>query len=137
MRVGDQETADDLVAQVDAGADFEALAVESSLLQGDAVGVAVWVPEGVLDEAEEGVLFGLAVNEITTFTTGTAVTIFQVLEISDGREVAEDDRVTLGGAAYLAWLIEKQETVVIVNEFDIQVGDADKLAYVITHANLN
>ncbi len=137
IQVADQETADDLVAQLDAGADFATLATENSLILDAAVGEAVWVPEGVLDEAEEAVLFGLAVNEIMTFTTATAVVIYEVLEISDSREVAEDHRSTLGGAAYLDWLLEKQESVVIVNEFDLQLGNPDKVAYVVSHANLD
>ena len=95
------------------------------------------MPEGVLGESEESVLFALEVNEITTFTTGSAVFIYEVLEKSVGHEVAEDHRDTLGRAAYLDWLIEKQSSVEVVNEFDIQTGDADKLNYVIIHANLN
>ena len=139
IQVADQETADDLLAQLDEGADFATLAAESSLdtISGEAGGEIGWVPEGVLGESEESVLFALEVNEITTFTTGSAVFIYEVLEKSVGHEVAEDHRDTLGRAAYLDWLIEKQSSVEIVNEFDIQTGDADKLNYVIIHANLN
>jgi len=139
IQVADQETADDLLAQLDEGADFATLAAESSLdtISGEAGGEIGWVPEGVLGESEESVLFALEVNEITTFTTGSAVFIYEVLEKSDSHEVAEDHRDTLGRAAYLDWLIEKQSSVEVVNEFDIQTGDADKLNYVIIHANLN
>ncbi|MCH7953004.1 MAG: SurA N-terminal domain-containing protein [Chloroflexi bacterium] len=137
IQVADQDAADDLVAQLDAGADFVTLATEDSLVLDAVAGEPVWVPEGVLDPTEEAVLFGLAVNEITTFSSTNAVFVFQVLEKSESREVAEDHRITLGGAAYAAWLIEKQESVVIVNEFDLQLGNPDKVAYVISHANLD
>ncbi len=137
INVGDQDTADDVVAQLEAGADFVALATERSLILDTVVGEAAWVPQGVLDDADEAVLFGLAVNEITTLTTAAGVVIYQVLEISESREVAEEHRATLGAALYLDWLIEKQESVVIVNEFDLQLGNADKVAYVISHANLD
>ena len=137
IQVADQDAADDIVAQLDAGADFVTLATEDSLVLDAVAGEPVWVPEGVLDPTEEAVLFGLAVNEITTFSSTNAVFVFQVLEKSESREVAEDHRITLGGAAYAAWLIEKQESVVIVNEFDLQLGNPDKVAYVISHANLD
>ncbi len=137
INVGDQDTADDVVAQLEAGADFVALATEHSLILDTVVGEAAWVPQGVLEDADEAVLFGLAVNEITTLTIAAGVVIYQVLEISESREVAEEHRITLGSALYLDWLLEKQESVVIVNEFDLQLGNADKVAYVISHANLD
>ena len=137
IQVVDQATADDLVSQLAAGADFAALATENSVIQDDSVGVAVWVPRGLLDDTDEAVLFGLAVNEITTLTTATGVVIYEVVEISESREVAEDQRITLGAAAYLDWLLEKQESVVIVNEFDVQLGNPDKVAWVVSHANLD
>jgi parvulin-like peptidyl-prolyl isomerase len=137
INVGDQDTADDVVAQLEAGADFVALATEHSLILDAVVGEAAWVPQGVLEDADEAVLFGLAVNEITTLTIATGVVIYQVLEISESREVAEEHRTALGAALYLDWLIEKQESVVIVNEFDLQLGNPDKVAYVISHANLD
>ena len=95
------------------------------------------MPQGILEDADEAVLFGLAVNEITTLTIASGVVIYQVLEISESREVAEEHRTALGAALYLDWLIEKQESVVIVNEFDLQLGNPDKVAYVISHANLD
>lgn len=139
IQVADQETADGLLAQLDEGADFATLAAENSLdtISGEDGGEIGWVPEGFLDATAESILFGLEVNEITTFTTGSAVFIYEVLEKSDSQEVAEDHRDTLGRAAFLDWLIEKQGSVEIVNEFDVQTGDADKLGYVISHANLN
>ena len=139
IQVADQETADDLLAQLDEGADFATLAAENSLdtTSSEDGGEIGWVPEGVLDDSAESILFGLEVNEITTFATGTDVFIYEVLEKSESQEVAEDHRITLGNAVYLDWLIEKQGSVEVVNEFDIQVGDADKLGYVIDHANLN
>ncbi len=138
IQVADQETADDLVAQLDEGADFATLAAEQSIdtISGAAGGEIGWVPEGVLSESEESILFGLEVNEITTLTSESAVFIFEVLEKSDSQEVADNYRDALGRAAYSDWLSEKQDSVEIENEMDVQTGDGDKIGYLIDHANL-
>ncbi len=138
IRVADQETADDLVAQLDGGADFAALAAEHSLdtTASDTGGEIGWVPEGVLIEEIESELFALEVNGITTATASGSVFVFEVLEKSDSQEVADEARTTLGGSAYSEWLTEKQESSDILNEMDLQTGDSDKIGYVIDHANL-
>lgn len=139
ISVADQETADDLVTELDEGADFAALAAEHSLdtILGEAGGEVGWVPEGALDESTESILFALEVNEITTYTSGSTVFIFEMLETSDSQEVAAEHKDTLGRGAYGEWLTEKQLEIDIENEMDVQTGDADKIGYVINHANLS
>ena len=71
IQVADQETADDILAQLEAGADFAALATANSLIPDTVAGEAVWVPQGVLEDPDEAALFGAAGNEITTPPTAT------------------------------------------------------------------
>ena len=138
IELEDQATADDLVAQLDEGADFATLAAQSpDTVSAAAGGERGWVPEGVLDGPAESVLFSLEVNEITTFLSNSAVFIYEVLEKSDSQEVADEHRTALGGAAFREWLTEKEESVEIVDEMDLQTGDGDKIGYIIDHANLS
>jgi len=137
IQVADEETADDLIAQLDDGADFATLASESSLVLDQAGGEATWVPEGVLDESVESALFALDVNEFAPYFASDSVFIFQLLEKSDSHEVAQDFKDILGTVAYNDWLTGKQLEIDIENEMDGQTGDADKIGYVINHANLS
>ncbi|HEY5639659.1 MAG TPA: SurA N-terminal domain-containing protein [Dehalococcoidia bacterium] len=134
IRVADQETADDLVAQLEEGADFETLAAENSTDSGTAE--PSWVAEGVLEDAADDVLFALEVNEIGTYFQAGAVLIYEVLEKSDSREVDAQHRGTLGRKAYGEWLADKRESVEVVNHLDLQAGDVDKLRWVIDYAEL-
>ncbi len=138
IRLADQQTADGLIEQLNIGADFATLAADNSLdtATKDEGGEVGWVPEGVLGDSLENILFALEANEITTFSSGNAVFIFEVLDKSDSQEVSDESRDSLGRAAYLDWLIEKQESVEVVNELDTQIGNPDKIAYVVKHANL-
>ena len=137
IQVADQETADDLIAQLDEGADFATLADEHSLILDEAAAEAIWVPEGILDPLAEGALFALDVNEVKDYVASDSVFIFQLLEKSDSQEVAQDHRDTLGRVAYGEWLTDKRAEIDIENELDPQTGDGDKIGYVINHANLS
>jgi len=137
IQVADQETADDLVAQLNDGADFATLAEQSlDTLAATAGGDKGWVPEGILDESVESGLFALEVNEITTIASANTVSVYEVLEKSDSHEVEDGQKETLARSAYTEWLIEKQGSVEIVNEMDLQTGDGDKINWVIDHAFL-
>lgn len=139
IQVEDQATADGLIEELDGGADFVKLAQEHSLdeatkpLGGD----KGWVPEGlVTDEGLEDLIFSLEVGEISTYPTGSGIFILEVVEKSDGREVTDEQKGSLAQAAYSDWALEKREAVDITNEFDLSVGDAKKIGYVIDHAGL-
>lgn len=137
IQVADQATADDLVTQLDEGADFAVLAEQSldttAAAEGGAKG---WVPEGILNETLEGILFGLEVGEITTFASSNVVSVYEVLEKSDSQEITDEQKDVLARSAYSEWLTAKQESVDVLNEFDIQTGDSKKIEYVVDNANL-
>ncbi len=136
--VADQETADDLVSQLDGGADFAILAEQSiDTIAAAEGGDKGWVPEGFLGESAQSVLFALEVGEITTFSSGQFVSIYEMLEKSDSHAVTDSQKETLARSAYSDWLVEKQESVEIENAMDVSTGDGDKIGYVIDHANLN
>ena len=139
IQVADVETADDLVAQLNEGAEFGPLAAENSINQtsGQAGGEKGWVAEGILDENAEAVLFALEPGEITTFLEpSNSVFVYEVTEKSDAHEVSITDNIRLGELAYAEWLTERALDVDIENEMDTQIGDSDKLGYVVDHANL-
>ncbi|MCH7484480.1 MAG: peptidylprolyl isomerase [Chloroflexi bacterium] len=138
IEVEDQETADGLVAQLNEGAEFGLLATESSINQTSAEngGEKGWVAEGVLNDSTEAVLFALEPGEITTFSGPNSVFVYEVTEKSDAHEVSESDNISLGGQAYRDWLADKLENIDIENEMDTQTGDAEKIGYVVDHANL-
>jgi parvulin-like peptidyl-prolyl isomerase len=138
IQVADQSTADDLVAQLNEGADFGQLAADNSINQtsAQAGGEKGWVAQGVLGESADAVLFALEPGEITTFFESNSVFVYQVTEKSEAREVSEADNIRLGELAYQDWLIEKLDGVDITNEMDTETGNPDKIGYVIDHANL-
>lgn len=141
IQVADQATADDLVAQLNEGAEFGQLAADNSVDQTSAQGGGEkgWVAQGVLDESAEAVLFALEQGEITTFAgSNQSFFVYQVTETSDAHEVSINDNIRLGDRAYADWLNEKLTEIDIVNEMDTQTGagDPDKIRYVIDHANL-
>ena len=141
IQVSDMETADGLVTQLNEGAEFGPLAAENSINQtsGQAGGEKGWVAEGVLDENTEAVLFALEPGEITTFTldtSGNSFFVYEVTEKSDAQEVSITDNIRLGELAYSEWLEERVLDADIENEMDTQIGDPDKIGYVVDHANL-
>ncbi|MEX0683299.1 MAG: SurA N-terminal domain-containing protein [Dehalococcoidia bacterium] len=140
IQVADQATADDLVTQLEGGADFVALAAEHSedATTKDTGGDKGFVPEGAFsDDALEDVLFSLEPNGITTLPGGNAVFVYQVLEKSDIQEVTDDQKNTLTANAYSEWLEAKKEELDVKNDLDFSTGDPDKIQYVVEHAALS
>ncbi len=139
IQVADMETAEGLVAQLNEGAEFGPLAADNSINQtsGQAGGEKGWVAEGVLDENTEAVLFALEPGEIKTFLgPNDSVFVYEVTEKSDAHEVSITDNIRIGELAYAEWLSEMVLDVDIENEMDTQIGDPDKLGYVVDHAEL-
>lgn len=136
--VADQATADDLKDQIDAGADFGALAIANSTdtATKDLGGDAGWAPKGFLAPTLENLLFSLDLDQVVTLPTSSNVTIYKLLE-KDPEHPVEDSKIsTLASNAFRTWQTEKRETVTIVNELDFTTGNADKLQYVFDHAGL-
>jgi parvulin-like peptidyl-prolyl isomerase len=141
IQVEDQATADGLVEELNNGADFATLYVENSVgvAEGDQTGGDKgFVPEGFLEEAQEGVLFGLEPGEITTYPTGNAVFIWELLEKSDTQEVTDDQKNRLAANAYSEWYDAQKESIDITNELDLSSGeyDVDKVRYIIDNVPL-
>jgi len=141
IQVTDQATADDIVTQLNDGADFAALYAEhqQGFTEDDTTGGdGGFVPEGYLDDATEGILFSLEPNEVTTYPTQSAVFVYQLLEKSDTQTVTDDQKNTLSANGYTEWLQEKRDGSDITNELDVSDAniDQDKYFYVLEHAAL-
>lgn len=139
IRVADQATADDIVSQLEGGADFATLYMENSsdYSEGDdSGGDKDFVPEGILNKDLETFLFGLDVGEVRTYAGQSTVLILEVLDKKDDYEATDGQRSQLGANAYSDWLAEKKASVDITNDLDFQTGDNDKIRWVMDHAGL-
>jgi foldase protein PrsA len=139
IQVADQATADDIVRQLNEGADFATLAAEKSedSTTKDLGGDKGFVPQGLFpDEATEDLLFSLEPDEITTFPSSSSIFVFQLLEKSDAYEISSDQKDGLARTKYQDWLTEKKDSLDVKNEFDFTDGDSDKIDYVVKHASL-
>lgn len=138
IQVPDQAKADEILAEINAGADFAALAAEHStdLATKDSGGDMGWVPRGILADALENLLFSLDVNEATTYPAASSVFIYQVVEKDANHELEEEDKPTLASADFDAWMEEKRDQMEVENDMDFVDGDGDKIRWVIDEADL-
>ncbi len=145
--VSEQEKADELVSDLQGGADFAALAAEDFNLDvanrenGGDVG---WVPRGVqaapLDASTEALVFDLEPGDISKieFSSSTsqgeilAWLVVEMLEKDDDRSVEDDQKGTLADRDFNDWVQEKQEPLSIVNNMD--GSDPDKFEWAIDSA---
>jgi len=138
IQVSDQATADEIVTQLEGGADFATLAAEQSAdtQTKDTGGDKGWVPRGILTDAQEDLLFSLEPGEFTTYPSGAVVFVYEVIERDEDHELEEEDKPTLASTEYNDWIIEKRDAADVQNEMDPTTGDGDKIRYVIDHAGL-
>lgn len=140
IQVDDPAKADDLKAQIEAGGDFVALAAANSLdtATKDSGGDKGWVPRGYLPETEENILFDLDLNEVTVYQAPNSETVYvyQVVEKEDTRPIDDDKKDKLAADEFSAWIENKKESSSVDNEMDFAEGNADKIRYVIDHAEL-
>lgn len=136
--VADQAKADELKAQIDAGADFGALAAANSTdtATKDVGGDAGWAPRGFVNSTIENLLFSLDINQVVTLPSASNVTIYKLLEKDAARAVEDTKKSTLASNAFRDWQTEKKASVTIDNEMDLQTGNGDKIQYVFDHAAL-
>ena len=134
--VSEQATADDIKQQLEDGADFAALAAESSLdvETKDSGGEVGWVPSGVLTPNTEELVFALEPNEITTIPLPQGVVVVEMQEKAEDREVEETQRAPLAAGALADWIQEKRETLTIVDNMDLAGGDARKIEWALDRA---
>ena len=115
--VADETTAQNLLAQLRAGADFASLALENSLDMGSraAGGDLGWFPRGVLAAPEvEAAVFALSPGETSDVIASAAgYHIVKVLEIDPARPLSPAAQQALQAHAYQTWLDEALASAVI------------------------
>ncbi len=135
--VSEAERADELVAEIEGGGDFAALAAESSLdpTTKDNGGDAGWIPRGVLDPSIEELVFALELGQITTIPVPEGVFVVEMLEKAEDRAIEEDRKEPLAVRVLADWLGEKEQSVSIVNNMDIRGNyDEGKVEWVLERA---
>jgi hypothetical protein len=140
IQVTDQQTADQIMEQLDAGGDFAALAKEFSTdtTTKDKGGDKGWLPRGGLTEAQEDVLFSLKKGETAMYPApaGGVIFIYKALGNPASHAVSDEWKPTLAASAYSDWKKEKQDSLTVVDELSFTDGDGDKIKYVIDNADL-
>jgi parvulin-like peptidyl-prolyl isomerase len=127
--------ADQIIARIQGGEDFAAIARKESLdtLTGPLGGEVGWMPRGALPSGAESVLFGLAPNQIGKYIdpeSGVAY-IFQVLEKDPQHPLDAQQKLVLGRRALDDWLDQKRSQVRIRNYLDVNTGDVRKIEWVL------
>ncbi len=138
IQVREQALAEDLQAQIEAGADFGELAKANSIdtQTSNKGGDAGWVPRDVLPKAQEDVVFSLEAGEVSVYPGEGSVYIFKLVEKDAAHAIEETQKPVLAQADYNKWLLDKKDAAKVVNELDFSTGDAEKIKYVVENANL-
>ena len=127
----DQTEGDEIVRQIEGGADFAQVAKEKSTSPGAAEsgGDAGWVPRGFLDKPLEDTLFPLEAGKLIVYPTEQQVFVYQVLEKQADRPVEDAQKTEIANNKFRSWLDEKRAAVRIVNDMDLTDGDIEKIDY--------
>lgn len=128
-----QAEADDIRSQVEGGADFAQIAKEKSLdtTTGPNGGDIGWIPRGVVNKAQEDILFALEAGDITTYPTGSQVIVYQVTEKQADRPLDDDDKQILANLALGDFFDEKRATLDIEERI---TKDGDKYRWALERA---
>ncbi|TET96317.1 MAG: hypothetical protein E3J29_05695 [Dehalococcoidia bacterium] len=136
--VSEPEKADELVAEIEGGADFAALAAQDFNLdfankeKGGDVG---WVPRGVLGTQTEELLFVMEPGQIQTDLTPAGVAVVEMLEKDGDHPVEENQKEPLAFRVLADWIDEKKQSLSIVNNMDIVGGgDQGKIEWALNRA---
>ncbi len=135
--VSEQERADELVAEIESGGDFAALAAEDfnlDVANKENGGEFGWVPRGGLDASTEELVFALEPGETITIPTVNGVVVIEMLEKDNERPVEEGQEEVLAGRLLVDWVAEKMEPLSIVNNMDLTDGDPDKINWAVDSA---
>jgi len=134
IELSDEAAADDVVKQLQAGADFAALAAEKSLdtTSKDKGGDLGWIPRGYLDKSLEDTVFALEPGKVQSVPTQSgAASVFLVVEKAQGQPIDADKKARLATTALQKWVDEKKAQL-DVKEFVSQ--DEDKARWAIERA---
>jgi hypothetical protein len=135
--VTEQETADELVAEIEGGGDFAALAAEDFNVDvgyKDNGGDVGWLPRGVLSASTEELVFPMEVGDIAIIPSPSGVVVVEMLEKDDNHPVEEDKREPLAVRALADWIEGKRQSLSIVNNLDLNSGDPDKIDWAVDSA---
>lgn len=129
--VSTQDEANEVIAEIEGGADFADVAAERSLdtETKDDGGEVGWIPRG-LGISQEDVLFDAEVGELTSIPAANGVLVIEVEKKADSRKIEEGQRQPLASRAFQDWLDGRSEEVEIVNNMDLADGDGDKISWV-------
>ncbi len=133
IELSDEAAADDVVQQLQAGADFAALAAEKSLdtTSKDKGGDLGWIPRGYLDKSLEDTVFALEPGKAQSVPTQAGAAVFQVVEKAQDQPIDADKKIRLATTALQKWVDEKKAQL-DVKEFVSQ--DEDKARWAIERA---
>jgi foldase protein PrsA len=134
--VGEPAKADELVTEIEGGADFAALAAEDFNLDfankenGGDVG---WVPRGILDASTEELVFALQPGDLSEqIPTARGILVVEMLEKDGDHPVEEDQKEPLAGRLFAGWVEGKKQSLSIVNNMDVRGNfDQDKVGWVV------
>jgi foldase protein PrsA len=134
--VGEPAKADELVAEIEGGADFAALAAEDFNLDfankenGGDVG---WVPRGILDASTEELVFALQPGDLSEpIPTARGILVVEMLEKDGDHPVEEAQKEPLAGRLFADWVEGKKQSLSIVNNMDVRGNfDQDKVGWVV------
>jgi len=138
IQVREQALADSLKEQIEGGADFATLAAENSVdtTTKDKGGDAGWVPRGILQKAQEDLIFSLAPGETAVYPDQSSVYIYKLVETDPAHAIEETQKPVLAQAEYNDWIKGLKDAAKVTNELDFSTGDSKKIAYVVDHAGL-
>lgn len=120
--VADQQTAQSLLQQLQAGADFATLAQQSSTDTStkDAGGDLGWLPKGIEGTQFDNAAFSLQPGQLSdVVSTTNGYEIIQVLETDADRPVAPDLLARLKQDAFQTWLSDEQTGSNVQKNFDV------------------
>jgi parvulin-like peptidyl-prolyl isomerase len=112
--VATQADAQNVIARLDAGEDFGAVAQEVSAdsASKESGGDIGWIPRGLVEPAVEEAIFGLQVGQRTGPIDGEdGVSILKVEEKAADRPISDQQRSTLGQLAFADWMAKSREIV--------------------------
>jgi hypothetical protein len=137
--VSEQNTAQDVKQQIEAGADFAALVTETPSLDPttrNSGGEVGWVPRGArpvpLDASTEALVFDLEPGAVDIIEIAPSVIlVVEMLEKEDDRPLDDAQKSPLAVRALGDWVAEKQESLSVVNNMEV---DSDKVEWAVRQA---
>lgn len=128
-----REEAEEIVEEIEGGADAAEIARERSLDTNTSEdgGDAGWAPRGVLATAVEDTLFTMEPGELRVQEVSGSFFVFELLEQDDDRPIDDDRKPALAERRLFEWIQDKQTDLAV--EAPVMTDD-DKAAWAIQRA---